>query len=287
MSDQAEELRHRLQSIKESRSAKTISIVSGKGGVGKSNFALNFALALIRNHKKVILIDLDVGMGNINILLGQHVEYTIIDMLNDSLPIRSVINKGPNNLDFISGGSGVAGLFIMNDEKKTFFMEQYCKLINDYDYIIFDMGAGATTDSIFFVLSSEECVVITTPEPTSITDSYSMIKHIINYQPNMPIYVVMNRCDSDKSGKKSLNKFKEVIQKFLNITIVPLGLIPDDKFVNIAVMKQQPYILLNDKAAVSKAVTLISEHYLRGNRLSEKPNPSTFVQKLSKFLKVR
>lgn len=286
MSDQALELRRQLENMRDPREAKTISIVSGKGGVGKSNFALNFSLTLIKNQKKVLLIDLDVGMGNINILLGLHADKTIIDMLHEFLPIHSIIEKGPSGLDFISGGSGARDLFTLNDESKNHFYEQYSKLVSEYDFIIFDLGAGATRDSIFFILASEECIVITTPEPTSITDSYGMIKHIINKQPIMPIYLVMNRCYSDKSGEQSLINFKQVVTKFLTIEIKVLGMIPDDKTVNKAVMRQQPYVLLNEKAPVSKAVSNICDNYLndkQGSRMQK----STFIQKLAKFIKER
>lgn len=287
MNDQALELRRRFSGSNDPHEAKTISIVSGKGGVGKSNFALNFSLTLIKNNKKVLLIDLDVGMGNINILLGLHAEKTIIDMLHYSLPIHSIIEEGPIGLNFISGGSGVSDLFIMNNEKKNFFLKEYKKLVNDYDYIIFDIGAGATRDSIFFVLASEECIVITTPEPTSITDSYGMIKHIINYESKMSIYVVMNRCDTEKFGKQSLSKFKQIVNRFLKIEIKTLGIIPDDKFVTKAVMSQKPYVLLNSKAPVSKAINIICNIYLNDTDIIPNSKTSTFVQKLTNFFKER
>lgn len=285
MNDQALELRRKFNPDDNKRNAKTISIVSGKGGVGKSNFALNYSLALINKGKRVLLIDLDVGMGNINILLGLNVDKTIIDMMHDFLPIYSIIRKGPIGLDFISGGSGEKDLFSMNNDKKIFFIKEYTKLIGAYDYIIFDMGAGATNDSIFFVLASEECIVITTPEPTSITDSYSMIKHIIKHQREMPIYVVMNRCFTNKSDQQSLLKFKEVISTFLNITINPLGIIPDDRVVIKAVMEQKPYMLLNPKSPASKAVTVICERYLEGTSTKLDQKDATFIQKLTNFFK--
>lgn len=285
MNDQANELRHQFNSANESREAKTISIVSGKGGVGKSNFALNFSLTLLNKNKKVLLVDLDVGMGNINILLGLNTNKTIIDMMNGFLPVFSIIDEGPNGLHFISGGSGETDLFTMNDEKKNFFLKEYDKLIKEYDYIIFDMGAGATNDSIFFVLASDECIVVTTPEPTSITDSYGMIKHIIKHQGSMPIYVVMNRCYTEKIGIQSLRKFKHVISKFLKIEVSALGIIPDDKFVTKAVMSQKPYLLLNHKAPASKAITVICVRYLNDSNSNLNQDNSTFVQKLTSFLK--
>src|SRR5690625_1168470 len=141
MNDQAHSLRLKL-SNKQKHRAKTISIVSGKGGVGKSNFALNFSLELIKNNKKVILFDLDVGMGNINILLGLQPKYTIVEMLNDYIPIHRVIEKGPYHLSYISGGTGLNHFFMMDQKKKDYFYEQYKKKLSEYEYIIFYMCVG-------------------------------------------------------------------------------------------------------------------------------------------------
>ena len=288
MNDQATELRRQLEYPKTPRHAKTISVVSGKGGVGKSNFALNLSLELINKQKKVLLIDLDVGMGNINILLGLHAEQTIIDMLDNLLPIQDIIEVGPNNLAFISGGSAVTNFFTMNETRRTYFFTQFTKLVSEYDFIIFDIGAGATSESMFFVLASDESIVITTPEPTSITDAYGMIKHIINKRRNMPIYVVMNRCYSQKSGLKSLDKFQQVVAKFLQVEINKLGTLPEDKFVSTAVMQQTPYIILNEKAAISKAIKKVCTNYLthstEGNNLQTK---NSFVQRLTQFFRER
>src|SRR5690625_8001513 len=115
----------------------------------------------------------------------------------------------------------------MDQQKIKYFYYQYQQLLNQYDYIIFDMGAGVTSDSLFFVLASDECIVITTPEPTSITDGYSMIKHIVNKDPDLPLFVVINRCTSEKEGKYVIDKFHHLVFRFLSIEIIKLGLLPD------------------------------------------------------------
>jgi flagellar biosynthesis protein FlhG len=287
MNDQAENLRQQLNNSMKKKEAKTISIVSGKGGVGKSNFAINFSIELLKREKKVLLFDLDVGMGNIDILLGLHAELTIIDMIEKRLPINDIIEKGPNHLSYISGGTGLTDFFTMDQHERNYFYDQYQQLVTDYDYIIFDMGAGATSDSIFFVLASDESIVITTPEPTSITDAYGMIKHIVNNQRNMPIYVVMNRCPSKRIGKRSLERFGLVVSKFLHVDIKELGQLPDDKMVTTAVMKQTPYILLNEKQPISKALKEVVDYYISCTDEPNHSNTVSFIQKLTQFLKVR
>src|SRR5690625_2101589 len=236
--DQAAHLRRKINHTNKKNHGKTISIVSGKGGVGKSNIAINFSLELMNNRKKVLLFDLDVGMGNIDILLGLQAEYTVIDMLEKRLSVYDIIEHGPYNLAYIAGGSAINKLFSMDEAEANYFLEQYNELQHDYDYIIFDMGAGATNESMFFILASDECFAVTTPEPTSITDAYGMIKHIVNYKPKMPIYIIMNRCSTQKNGQKAMNRFRQVISRFLHIDGHPMGVLPHDKIVSMAVMRQ-------------------------------------------------
>ncbi|WP_106497607.1 MinD/ParA family protein [Lentibacillus sp. Marseille-P4043] len=282
--DQAASLRRKLTIAQDPKQAKTIAIVSGKGGVGKSNFALNFSLELRNNQKTVLLFDLDVGMGNIDILLGLQSERTIVDMFNDRLSIHDIIEEGPNQLHYIAAGSGLSDFFTMDQAKIDFFLDQYNELVQMYDYIIFDMGAGATHDSLQFVMASDECIVITTPEPTSITDAYGMIKHILNNKQNMPIYVVMNRSLSTKQGTKALERFQRVVSQFLQVNVSLMGVLPDDKTVTTAVIRQIPYVLLNEKAAISKAVKQVAANYLAKSFSLTKKEPFSFVQKLKQLM---
>lgn len=282
--DQAVNLRRQMNPDS-THEARTISIVSGKGGVGKSNFAINFSLALLKQHKKVLLIDLDIGMGNIDILLGLQAKHTVIDMLNDHLSIHDIIEKGPLGLSYIAGGSSLAEFFQLNNEKMDYFLTQYKELDRLYDYILFDMGAGATEDSLFFILSSDECIVITTHEPTAIMDAYSMIKHIINNQRNLPIYAIINRCSSVKNGKQTLARFQHVVSQFLNINIQTLGLIPEDKFVFKAVMRQTPYLLFNPKAPASVAIEQIAQNYVSHSFELNQRKPFSFIHRFKKMFK--
>lgn len=281
-------MRRRLEYIRNPRQAKTIAIVSGKGGVGKSNVALNFSLELVTHDKKVLLFDLDVGMGNIDILLGLHAKKTIVDMFNDQLSVHDIIETGPRGISYVAAGSGLSDIFTMNLEKRNYFLQQYEELITLYDYIIFDMGAGATNDSLSFIVASDECIAVTTPEPTSITDAYGMIKHILQTQQNMPISVIMNR-SSMKSGRQALERFQRIVEHFLTIEICKLGIIPDDKTVSTAVIRQIPYVLLNEKSAVSRAIKNITVNFLENENGAKehKQQSVSFVQRLKEFVTER
>ncbi|GAE91608.1 flagellar synthesis regulator FleN [Gracilibacillus boraciitolerans JCM 21714] len=164
MSDQAARLRQKITGLNSQYHAKTIAIVSGKGGVGKSNIALNFSLALANEGKKVLLFDLDIGMGNIDILLGKSSRYSIINMFENNLSIYDIIESGPNSLSYIAGGSGQDHIFYLDEERVNFFIEQLELLLTKYDYIIFDMGAGVTRETIHYILAVDECMLVTTPE---------------------------------------------------------------------------------------------------------------------------
>ncbi|MEN2766430.1 MinD/ParA family protein [Ornithinibacillus xuwenensis] len=285
--DQADSLRRQLELSKNPREAKTISFVSGKGGVGKTNIAVNFSLELCNQGKKVLIIDLDIGMGNVEILLGLHAKKTIVDMMHDQLPIYDIMEIGPNNLSYIAGGSGLANLFSMDEYKMNYFLEQYQLIVRMFDYIIFDMGAGATQSSIDFILASDECIVITTPEPTSITDAYSMIKHILSYDRTMQLSIILNRSDTTNNGLRTMERFQNVISKFLDVEIKLLGMLPDDKTVSSAVIHQAPFVLANKKSAVAKSLKQLTANYCSSNTTVHNVESTSFVQRLKNLLKNR
>lgn len=285
MHDQAENLRNRLKNAETEKSCRTISIVSGKGGVGKSNFALNFALALIKEGQKVLVMDLDIGMGNIDVLLGRNSTYSISNLFDGDKTIDDLIEHGPNGLDYISGGSGLGNFIEWDEVRRANFFSQYNLLSERYDYVLFDMGAGATKDSISFILASDECILISTPEPTALTDAYGMIKYIINNYGKMPINIVMNRAISDKIGYKALTGLCDVAKQFLKTDLSSLGIIPEDSTVQKAVMKQMPYMIYKEKAAVSLAVSKLAAAYL--GKTQKKVNSGSFLTRLKQLVKER
>lgn len=287
MTDQAENLRRQLTLKHNRKSAKTLCFISGKGGVGKSNVALNFAIKLHQSKAKVLLIDFDIGMGNIDVLQGVSSNKTIADLFDKGIPLNEMINFAPSGVDYVSGGSGLNTIFNLEKYKRDIFFKQYDKLEQEYDYIIFDMGAGVSENSLYFILAADECIVVVTPEPTSITDGYGMIKHVVNKRQNMPIYVVMNRSRTNLSGRNAVRKFKQVIWEFLNKDIEVIGILPDDKLVQTAVIKQIPFILLNQKAPISKAMDEMVKNYLSNRVHSSKRKTISFIEKLKVLIKER
>ena len=284
VSDQAENLRRKLARTKNDKQAKTISVISGKGGVGKSSFAVNFGLVLTNHDYKVLIIDLDIGMGNIEIMLGLHAEKSLMDMLEQKLELHQVIAKGPGNLSYISGGSGFNFLVSLTQRQKDLFYERYMELSKIYHFIIFDMGAGITEDSLFFILCSDECVAVTTPEPTALTDAYSIIKLLVKYRETIPINIVMNRCRTEKEGEHAFLQFNQIIHRFLSIRAQLFGLLLEDKAVPRSIIRQSPYVLSNRKTKVSRGMKQLVASYI-STKNRDHHRSHRFIQRLKLFLK--
>ncbi|UOQ85594.1 MinD/ParA family protein [Gracilibacillus salinarum] len=284
MVDQAAKLRERLKGMHQLPQAKTIAVVSGKGGVGKSNFALNFSLSLADRGKKVLLFDLDVGMGNIDILLGKNAKYSIFNLFENKLSIYDIIEIGPNSLYYIAGGSGHNHIFYLDQDKLTYFLEQLELLMTEYDYILFDMGAGITRETIHYILAVDECMLVTTPEPTALTDAYSMMKQVV-HQQRVPFYLIMNRATNQKQGMEMMNRMTNVAKRFLQQDVHPLGIIPDDSSVTNAVIAQQPFVLHNRQSKASRAVQSIAGQYV-GESVKNQDNRG-FLNKLKRLLTER
>ncbi|WP_093210712.1 MinD/ParA family protein [Sediminibacillus albus] len=289
MNDQAENLRRKIEVRRNFRQAKTIAIVSGKGGVGKSNFALNFSLGLTLKDKKVLIFDLDIGMGNIDILLGKSSRLSIVNMFEDKLSIHDIIETAADSLSYISAGSGLSDIFTMDKANFDYFTTQFEELASGYDFIIFDMGAGITEGTAHFLMATDECIVVTTPEPTSLTDAYAMIKHISMKDSTIPLRLLVNRAQNRKSGIQTGNRLQQVVNRFLDRELLQLGVLPDDKAVVQAVTGQSPFMLYNQKSNVARAMVEIVDRFLgeKDRMESTTTDSRSFINKLKQFIKER
>ncbi|WP_246939883.1 MinD/ParA family protein [Bacillus pinisoli] len=288
MRDQAESLRLRLLKMQGKKEAKVMAVVSGKGGVGKSNFSLNFAINLSKKGHSVLLFDMDIGMGNIDILLGHSSKVSFIDIFEPDMSFQDIIKSGPEGLSYISGGTGLSNLFKLDRDKLDYLLNLLERLSLQYDYILFDMGAGITEDTLQFLLSVHEIFVITTPEPTSMTDAYSMMKFICSKENNADFYLVVNRAQSTEDGVSTLKRLSQVMKQFLLKDISLLGFLPDDRIVNKAVSRQIPFSIFEPKSKISISLAELTDRYLNGlpNDL-EKKKPASFITKLRTYFSER
>lgn len=252
---------------KGTKTARVISITSGKGGVGKSNTAINLALQLNKLGKKVIVFDADLGLANIEILLGLRPEYNLSDLLYRGKSIKEIITYGPDKTGFISGGSGVFELVNLKKEQILNLTKNLYELDYLADIIIIDTGAGISENVTEFIMSSSDVLLIVTPEPTSITDSYALLKNI---DKNPSFSLEETKINIIASGAKDENEAYEIYQKlsivasrFLDVDINYLGMIPYDEAVPKAVKKQEPYSIAFPDSSATKGVKEIAHKLLK------------------------
>ncbi len=257
--DQAEQLRNIIK--KQNRRehlARVITVTSGKGGVGKSNVSVNLAIQLSRLNKRVVILDADFGLANVEVMLGIRPKYNLADMMFRGKDLREVICPGPENIGFISGGSGIRELTNLDKDQIQTLVRLLYELDHIADVVIIDTGAGISDSVIDLVLSSSEVLLVATPEPTSITDAYALLKTLCRheefYQSNARIRMIANRAHSYNEGKELYEKLDAVVEKFLNMSMEYLGHIPYDDKLPRAVMKQQPVTLAYPNAASSRAI---------------------------------
>lgn len=283
MRDQAEKLRMKMLE-RQGALGRSIAVVSGKGGVGKSNFTTNFAINLAKRGKKVVILDMDLGMENVHILIGKQAQYNLKDYLEGHVSFEEIIYTGPQDIHYISGGSGFSSVIEWSEEMFDAFIHAFEELQKNYDYILFDMGAGATNWALDVVTSIEEVIVITTAEPTSITDAYSMMKFIYLKEPSKTFYLLCNRAFSNEEGRETLQRLKNAMLKFLSKEVVILGWLPEDSAVRKAVIEQVPFSISYPNAQISKSLHEIVNRFIHKKLGEEIPLPSnSFITRLKRI----
>ncbi len=262
--DQAEKLRKMVKEQNAPRSvARVITVTSGKGGVGKSSVSVNLAIALSRNGNRVIILDADFGLANVEVMLGIRPQYNLADLMFRGKCLSDIITTGPENIGFISGGSGIQELTNLTRDQIVYLIQKLVELDEKADVIIVDTGAGISDSVLEFVAASSEVLLIATPEPTSITDAYALLKTLnrkkdISLEDTV-IKMVANRIDSYEDGKELYDKLSLVVSKFLNLKLEYLGALPHDPNVSKAVMKQKPAILAYPDSHFSLAISDIAD----------------------------
>ena len=288
MNDQAKNLRNIMKSktmnqeeisVVKNR-AIVISVSSGKGGVGKTNFAINFAISLKRLGYEVVIIDADIGLSNIEILAGVNINYTISDIIFSNKDIFEIMAAGPEGVKIISGGSGLKELSLLKDDNFSKLMEGMEKLQSCADYIIIDTGAGISKAVTDFIMASDETIIICTPDPTSLMDSYTLIKSIFYTGFIGPINIICNLVNSRNEGKEIFDKLYNAANKFLQININYLGYIERSELVNNAVRKQIPFTISNPNNSISRKINVIAMSFLGSKSLEDENTKKSFSKKI-------
>ena len=256
--DQAQNLRNiiKMQNQKMVQNARVISVTSGKGGVGKSNTSVNIALQFQRQGKRVIIFDADFGLANTEVMLGIIPKYNLGDLMFKGKELKEIITPGPEGVGFISGGSGIAKLVNLDKEQIKRLVGKLSELDELADVIIIDTGAGISSSVMEFLVASPETILVTTPEPASITDSYALLKALSMNEDYSPekcrVKLIANRVGKKEEGQNLYEKLSAVSSRFLNIELEYLGAIPFDNNITKAVMTQEPVSLKYPGSVSSK-----------------------------------
>lgn len=263
--DQAEQLRNVIKAGNVNRNrpvARVITVTSGKGGVGKSNTAINLAIQFRKMGQRVVILDADFGLANIEIMFGTVPKHNLCDLIYQGKNIKDIITWGPMEVGFISGGSGIAGLSNLSRDYLVYIIHNLVELDAIADVIIIDTGAGISDAVLEFLVASGEIILVTTQEPTSITDSYSLLKALSRHprfiEKDTQIKVIANKVDSGDAGQTLFNKLNAVVSRYLKITISYLGAVPHDIQLSNAVMQQMPVSLQSPQAKSALAYEAIA-----------------------------
>lgn len=252
MIDQAETLRNivkanenNVQIKKISVQSKVITVSSGKGGVGKTNFVANLAVALRRLGKTVAIIDADLGLANVEVLFNVIPQKSLRDVIYNGESIHNILSEGPLGIKFMSGGSGMADIVDISPKEQEKMINAFSYIDSMFDYILIDTGAGISETIINFIKVADETIIVTTPEPTSITDAYALIKVVKEKSENdINIKLVVNRVEDNEEGDMAVNKICRVSEKFLNLKIECIGYARTDENLVKSVKRQMPISII-------------------------------------------
>lgn len=273
--DQAEQLRI-IKANNQSRSlARVITVTSGKGGVGKSNTSINLAIQFRKLGKRVIILDADFGLANIEIMFGAVPKHNLCDLIYQGKNITDIITWGPMEVGFISGGSGIAGMANLSRDYLNYIIKNLVQLDAIADIIIIDTGAGISDAVLEFLVASGEILLVTTPEPTSITDSYSLLKALYRHprfrETDTKVKMLANRVERESEGQILFNKLNAVVMRYLKIPMTYLGCVPQDMQLQKAVMQQMPVSLQNPSAKSAQAYERIALRLLDKEESERQP----------------
>lgn len=285
--DQASSLRNLVRGQEERKTVATvITVTSGKGGVGKSNMSVNLALALHKLGKRVVILDADFGLANVEVMFGIRPTYSLADLMFKNKELKEIICPGPRGIGIISGGSGIQEMANLTKYQIANLTSKLYELDEMADVIIIDTGAGISDAVLEFVTHSTEVILVATPEPTSITDAYALLKSVNkrdDYDKSKNIQMITNRVGSVKEGKELFDKLNVVVNRFLDVGIDFLGAVPQDMNVSKAVMRQVPFSIAYPNTHATAAVNQIANK-LVGNTMEVQKDKRGIAYLFSRFM---
>ncbi len=261
---------------------RVISVTSGKGGVGKTNVVANLALALTQSHKKVLILDADLGLGNMDVLLGLNHHYSIQHVLTGEKRLEEIIIEAPGGFQVLPAASGIQELTELDQSQRLFLLDELDILQDRFDVLLIDTGAGISSNVMYFNFAAMEKVVVVTNEPASLTDAYALIKVLTTKYQQKTFKILINQARNAEEADRIFRQLSQVVDKFLGSPSIDyLGWIPHDKHIPQAVRQQQAVLAVYPDAAASKSFLSVAESLLTSvNHLDFEGDVKFFWKKL-------
>jgi flagellar biosynthesis protein FlhG len=268
---------------KSQASAPVLAITSGKGGVGKTNIAANLALCMVAAKKRVLLIDADISLGNLDLVMNIRSKYNISHVISGAKRLEEIVQTGPDGLQIICGASGLDRLADISEHEQRRLLDHLGGLQSQTDVVVIDTAAGISSAVIGFCLASDHVLVVTTPEATAMTDAYGVIKVLIKRQYKGPISVVVNMARNEAEGKRTYERMAEVARKFLQADLYYAGVLLRDERLCAAVRSRKPVVIAYPKSQIACALSALAAR-LGGVRCAERPTGGGFFRKVVRWL---
>ncbi len=243
---------------------RVIAVTSGKGGVGKSNIVINLGITLTRMGQKVLIIDADLGLANIDILLGLTPAFNIKDVFSGEKTLAEVIIEGPGGIKILPSSSGIQEMAELSEDQKVFLLNELDNYTDNFNVVLIDTGAGISSNVLYFNIAAQERIVVANNEPTSITDAYALIKVLATKYAERRFHLLINELSSPQEAEFVYRNLSKVADRFLGgqVSIDYLGFIPGDEAVLQAVLKQQAVVELFPQARVSQGFREVAQRLL-------------------------
>ncbi len=266
--------------MKSGRSVRTIAVTSGKGGVGKTNVVANLAIGLRRLGKRVLVFDADLGLCNIDVLLGLNPKFNISHILSGQKSLSEVLVEGPEGILILPASSGMEELTNLDEFQRLKLLDEFDALDIDIDFLLVDTSAGVSSNVMFFCIAVQEKIVVVTPEPTSLTDAYALIKVLNRNYDEKDFSVVVNDVKGPEEALSVFRTLQRATEQFLNISLDYLGFVPTDNNIPRAVRQQKPLLVYNPQSPASKAFMDLSKRINNYNGVKPGGNVQLFFSHL-------
>jgi len=256
---------------------KTIAIASGKGGVGKTNITVNLAIGLSKLQKKVLIIDADLGLSNIDVILNIATKYNIRHLFSGEKSLKDLMVEGPHGIKILPATSGIQELTSLSEFQRLRLIEEFDSYEGDVDIILIDTPSGISTNVTFFCTAAQEIIIVTSPEPTAITDAYAVIKVLSTMYHEKDFKIIINSAKNQNEAKEIFGRLSIVTGRFLNISLDYFGYVPYDGSFTKAVRAQKPFIDIYPNSDASRNLMEIAARLSTDNDANVKGSLQFFL----------